>query len=179
MVVSFKAARARFSRATPMQSMVGAAVLITAWALPRGLPPPKSLKLALVLQVGKAESHLPSLPHMGCGHEAFLIINLAWEVLGCKDSRQCHHDKFDVGNRHANMRSLFLCILHHDNELGDAICLHIVLHHFSTQHDHVEGMKPSTDGIEEGHDVDGRDLHVEGIGIFEVIVPNFINDVGE
>ncbi len=38
-VVSFNAATARFSRTLPMRSMVGAAVGITVWAPPRGLPP--------------------------------------------------------------------------------------------------------------------------------------------
>ncbi len=40
-------------------------------------------------------------------------------------------------------------------------------------------MKPSAVGVKEGHDVDGRDLSVEGVGAFEVIVPNFINNVTE
>jgi hypothetical protein len=40
-------------------------------------------------------------------------------------------------------------------------------------------MKPSAVGIKEGHDVDGRDLCVEGVGIFEVIVLNLINIVTE
>ncbi len=40
-------------------------------------------------------------------------------------------------------------------------------------------MKPSAVGIKEGHDVDGHDLHVEGVGVFEVVVPNFINNVTE
>jgi hypothetical protein len=40
-------------------------------------------------------------------------------------------------------------------------------------------MKPSAVGVEEGHDVDGRDLRVEGVGIFEVVVPNLINDIAE
>jgi hypothetical protein len=79
---------------------------------------PQSLELALALQVGKAECHLPSLPRTGRGREAFPIVNLTWEVLGCKDSRQCHHDKFDISDRHAGPLSLFLCIHHHDNELG-------------------------------------------------------------
>ncbi len=34
-------------------------------------------------------------------------------------------------------------------------------------------------GIKEGHDVDGRDLSVEGVSVFEVVIPNFINDVVE
>jgi hypothetical protein len=102
-----------------------------------------------------------------------------WEVLGCKDSHQCHHDKFNAGNRHVSPLSLFLSILHHDNELEDAIRLHVVLHHIRMQRDHVEGMKPSTIGIKEGHDVDGSDLCVEGVGVIEVVVPKFINNVVE
>jgi hypothetical protein len=145
----------------------------------KGFATPQSLELALVLQVGKAECHLPSWPRTGQGQEAFPIINLMWEVLGSKDSHQCHHDKFDFGNRHAGPLNLFLGILHHDNELGDAICLHVVLCHVSMQQDHVEGMKPSTVGVKEGHDVDGRDLCVEGVSIFEVVVPNFIDNVAE
>jgi hypothetical protein len=70
-------------------------------------------------------------------------------------------------------------ILHHDNEMGDAIRLHVVLHHVGTQRDHVKGIKPSASGIEEGHGVDGRDLCVEGVSIFEVVVPNFINNPSE
>ncbi len=31
----------------------------------------------------------------------------------------------------------------------------------------------------EGHDFDGRDLCVEGVGVFEVIVPNIIDDITE
>ncbi len=116
---------------------------------------------------------------MGLGWEDFPIINLTWEVLGCKDSRQGHHDNFDVGNMHASLRCLLLCILRHDNELGDAISLHVVLHHISVQGDHVEGMKPSAVGVKEGHNVDGRDFSVEGFDIFQVIGPNFINNIAE
>ncbi len=57
--------------------------------------------------------------------------------------------------------------------------MHVVLHHISMQRDHVEVMKPSIVGIEEGHDVDGWDLCVEGVGVFEVVVPNFIDNVVE
>ncbi len=38
-------------------------------------------------------------------------------------------------------------------------------------------MKPSAVCIEEGHDVNGRDLCVEGVGIFQAIVSNFIDNV--
>ncbi len=53
--------------------------------------------------------------------------------------------------------------------------MHIVLRHISAQSVHVEGMKSSTIGVKEGHDVNDRDLCVEGVGIFQVIVPNLIN----
>ncbi len=70
-------------------------------------------------------------------------------------------------------------ILHYDKELGDAIRLHVILHHICTQHDHVKSMKPSAVGVKEGHDVDGHDLCVEDVGVFEVVVPNFIDDIVE
>ncbi len=57
--------------------------------------------------------------------------------------------------------------------------MHIVLYHICMQHDHVESMKASAVGVKEGHDVDGRDLCVEGVGIFKVIVPNFIDNIVE
>ncbi len=145
----------------------------------KGFATPQSLELALALEVGKAESHLPGLPCTRRSWEAFPILDLTWEVLGCKDSCQCHHDRFDVGDKHASLFSLFLGILHYDNELGDAICLHIVLHYISAKQDHVEGMKPSAVGVKEGHDVDGCDLCVEGVGIFELVLPNLINNIVE
>jgi hypothetical protein len=40
-------------------------------------------------------------------------------------------------------------------------------------------MKPSAVGVEEGHDVNGRDLHLERDGISEAVVPNFIGYVAE
>ncbi len=58
------------------------------------------------------------------------------------------------------------------NWLGDAICLHVVLHLISAKQDHVKGMKPSAVGVEEGHDVDGHELCVESVSVFEVVVPN-------
>ncbi len=145
-----------------------------------GFATPQSLKLALALEVGKAESHLPGWPSARRSREAFPIVNLTWEVMGCQDSHQCHHDKFGVGNRYSSPFSLFWGFLHHEDELGDAIHLHVVLYHVRAKQDHVKNMKPSAVGIEERHDVDGRDLHVEGVGVFEVIiVPNHIDDVAE
>jgi len=40
-------------------------------------------------------------------------------------------------------------------------------------------MQPPAVGVEEGHDVDGRDLGVEGIGVFEIIVPYLVDDIAE
>jgi hypothetical protein len=40
-------------------------------------------------------------------------------------------------------------------------------------------MKPSAVGVEEGHYVNGRDLRVDGVSIFEVVVPNLINNIAE
>ncbi len=133
----------------------------------------------LALEVGKAESHLPGWTCARRSHEAFPIVDLTWEVLDCQDSRQCHHDKFDVGNRHSSLFSLCLGILHHEDELEDVIRLHVVLHHVRAKQDHVEGMKPSAVGIKERHDVVDRDLHVEGVGVFEVVEPNLINNIAE
>ncbi len=110
----------------------------------KGFTTPKNLELALALEVRKAESHLLGLPCARLSWEAFPIVGLMWEVLGCQDSCQSHHDKFNVNNRHASPLSLFLSILHHDDELGDAIRLHVVLHNVCAKQDHVEGMKPST-----------------------------------
>ena len=47
------------------------------------------------------------------------------------------------------------------------------------QCDHVKNMKPSAVGIKEGHDVNGHDLCVEGVGVFEVVVPNLVNNITE
>jgi hypothetical protein len=40
-------------------------------------------------------------------------------------------------------------------------------------------MQPHAVGVEEGHDVDGRDLCVEGIGVFEIVVPDLINNIAK
>jgi hypothetical protein len=72
-----------------------------------------------------------------------------------------------------------LSILHHDNELGDAIRLSLVLGHVKAEGDHVNGMEPPAVGIEVGHDFKGFDLGVESLGILQVLVPNLVNDVVE
>jgi hypothetical protein len=98
-------------------------------------------------------------------------------MLGREDCRQGHHHEFNIGNGHAGLFHLFLCILHHDDELGDAIHLHIILHHISAEGDHVNGMQPPAVGVKEGHDVAGRDLCVERLGVLEIVVPDLVNNV--
>jgi hypothetical protein len=140
---------------------------------------PSGLELALAFEVGETECDLPRPSDTADGREAFPIINLAWEMLGPKDSRRGHHHKFDIGDGHARPFRLFLRILHHDDELGNAICLHVLLRHISVEGNHVNGMQPPTVGVEEGHDVDGRDLGVESIGVFEIVVPDLVDDIAE
>ena len=145
----------------------------------RFTPSPSGLELALAFEVGETECNLPRPPGTVDGWEAFPIINLAREMLGHENSRRGHHHKFDIGNGHARPFCLFLSILHHDNELGNAICLRVILRHISAEGDHVDGMQPPAVGVEEGHDVDGRDLGVEGIGVFEIVVPDLVDDIAE
>ncbi len=38
-------------------------------------------------------------------------------------------------------------------------------------------MQAAAVGVEEGHDLDGRDLCVEGLGVFEIVVPDLIDHV--
>jgi len=53
------------------------------------------------------------------------------------------------------------------------------LYHIGAEGDHVNGMRTPTVGVEEGHDVDGRDLCVESFGVFEIVVPDLINDIAK
>ncbi len=91
--------------------------------------PPRLLKLALAFGVGQMKGGLQGSPRVANGQEALPIIHLLWEVLGSEDSCQGHHHEFNIGNRHASLLRLFLRILHHDDELGDVIHLHVVLGH--------------------------------------------------
>ncbi len=34
-------------------------------------------------------------------------------------------------------------------------------------------------GVEEGHDLDGRDLCVEGLSVFEIVVPDLVDDIAK
>jgi hypothetical protein len=90
-------------------------------------------------------------------------------MLGREDRRQGHHHKFDIGNWHA--------ILHHDNDLGDTIHLHIILHHINAERDHVNGMQSPAIGVKEGHDFAGRDLRVECLGVLKIVIPDLVDDV--
>ncbi len=100
-------------------------------------------------------------------------------MLGSKDSGRGHHHQLNVSNGHASLLYFLLGTLHHDNELGDDICLSVVLGHVQAEGDHVNGMQPPAVGIEVGHDLKGHDLCVENLGVLQVILPNLVNDVVE
>ena len=40
-------------------------------------------------------------------------------------------------------------------------------------------MQAAAVGVEEGHDLNGRDLCVESLGVFEIIVPDLIDHVAK
>ncbi len=105
-------------------------------------PHPRHLNLALTFEVGQTEGNLQGSLHVVNGREALPIIHLLREVLGCKDGSRGHHHQFDVSNGYASPLHILLGILHHDNELGDAICLIVVLGHVQLEGDHVNGMQP-------------------------------------
>ncbi len=105
--------------------------------------PPRRLKLALAFEVGQTEGNFPGSPCVVDGRGTLPIIHLSWEVLGRKDSCDGHHHEFDIGNGHASPLCLLLSIDHHDDELGDAICLGVVLGHVQVEGDRWHG-KQST-----------------------------------
>ncbi len=45
--------------------------------------------------------------------------------------------------------------------------------------DHVDGMQPPTVGVKVGYDVEGHDLCIERLDIFQVVIPNLIANVSE
>jgi hypothetical protein len=112
------------------------------------------------------EGNLPGSPRVVDGWEALPIIYLLQEVLGSEDSGQGRHHQFDFSNGHAGPLCFLLGILHHDNELGDVVCLNIELGHVQAEGNHVNGMQPPAVGIKVGHDLKGRNLHVDSLGVF-------------
>ena len=40
-------------------------------------------------------------------------------------------------------------------------------------------MQPPPVGIEESHDVEGRDLRVERVGVLEIVVPDFVGNIAK
>jgi len=133
----------------------------------------------LVFEVGQTECNFPCSPGTVDDWEAFPIIYLAQEMLGREDRHQGHHHEFNIGDGHAHPFCLFLRILHHDDELGNAVCLYVILHHISAEGDHVDSMQPPAVGVEEGHDVDGHDLCVEHFGILEIVVPDLADNIAK
>jgi hypothetical protein len=42
-------------------------------------------------------------------------------------------------------------ILHHDNELGDAVCMHVILGHISAEGNHIKSMQTLAVGVKKGN----------------------------
>ena len=98
------------------------------------------------------------------------------KLLSRENDRQGHHHQLNVGDGHPRPLDLLLSIHHHVDKLGNAIGLGVVLVHVGPESNHVDGVEPLADGVEERHDVPGGDLGVEGLGILEVIVPSYFLD---
>jgi hypothetical protein len=97
----------------------------------------------------------------------------------CKHGCQGHHHHLDISDGHSCLLGLLLRILHHVDKLGDAIGLGVILMHVGLEANHVNCMQPPTVGVEEGHDVQCRDLHVESLGVLEVIIPDLLDGFAE
>ena len=107
------------------------------------------------------------------------IVDLTGKMLSRKDCHPGHHDELDVGNGHAHPLCHFMCILQHYDVLGDAVYLHVILVHVGAEGDHVNGADPPAIGVKEGHDLKGQHLSAEGVGVLEVVVPDFVGSVME
>jgi hypothetical protein len=125
------------------------------------------------------EGELPGSPCAVNGQEALPIIHLSREVWGSEDGGQGHHHQFNVSNGHVGLLCFLLGILHHDDEVGDAICLKVVLGYVPAERYYVNGIQPPAVGIEVSHDLQVRDLCVERFGVLSVVVPNLVKDVTE
>ena len=77
----------------------------------------------------KTEGCLPRSPSLRTGCQPLPIIHLAGKMLGRKNRRRGHHHQLDVGNGHSHPLGLLLGVLHHADELWDAIGLGIILVH--------------------------------------------------
>jgi hypothetical protein len=127
----------------------------------------------------EAERSFPGRPGTRSGREAFPIIHLAGKVLGGEDSCQGHHDQLDASNGHVRTFGFFLCILQHDDVLGDAVSLCVVLVHARMQRQDIHGVEATAVQIEERHNFEGGNLRVERFGILEVVVPHLVDHIAE
>ena len=125
------------------------------------------------------ECHLPRRPHEQVSGKAFIIADLMWEVVGHEDSRGGRHHEFNVGDGHARPLCFLLGILQHDDVLGDPICLQLILVHIHPLGNHVEHVKTTIVGIKVLEDCKSRHPCVKCVGVFEVVVPDFINGVAK
>ena len=146
---------------------------------PQWLTPPRSQYLTLALEMREAERSFPGRPGAGSGWESFPIIHLAGKMLGGEDSGRSHHHQLDVSDGHVCAFGFLLCILQHDDVLGDAVSLRVILVHVGTQRQHIHGVKTSAVQVEEPHDFQGRNLCGEGFRVLEVVVPHLVDHIPE
>ena len=138
--------------------------------------PPRSQDLSLALEVRETKRRLPSPPSARGGGEALPLVDFAREMLRREDRRRGHHHELDVGDGHVRSLRLLLGVLQHDDILGDPVGMGVVPMHVGAEGDHVDGMKAPAVGVEEGDDLEGRHLRVEGVGVLEVVVPDLVDD---
>lgn len=100
-------------------------------------------------------------------------------MLSREYGRRGHHHQLDVGDGHSCPLGLLLRILHHVDELGDAVGLRVILVHVGPETNHVHRMEPPAVGFEESHDLPRRDFRVEGLGVLEVVIPNLLDGFAE
>jgi hypothetical protein len=105
-------------------------------------PHPKPKSDADVLG-GRGGRRFPRWPRGRARGKALPIVHFAGKMLSRKDGRRGHHEKFNVGDRHARPLRLLLSVLQHVDVLGDAIGLHVVLVHVRPEGDHVDGVEAS------------------------------------
>ena len=51
--------------------------------------------------------------------------------------------------------------------------------HSCLECNHVNGVEPTAVGVEVSHDLQCRDLRVEGVGVFEVVDPEIVDNFSE
>jgi hypothetical protein len=176
-VVLLAAARARLSSAVPRRSIDATGAGIAALVPPNGSPPPEACSWRWRLRWARQKATFQALHMQLMAGRPSLSSTLHGKCWAARTAAKAIITSSTSAMGMPARFAFFLRIPHHDDELGDAIRLHIILHHISAEGDHVDGMQPPAVGIKGGHDVAGRDLRVEHHGILEIVIPDLIDDV--